>query len=101
MITRDRRGDRQLDPPAGRPAGTGTRAQLPDGRPVAGKTGTTENYGDAWFVGYTPQLVAAVWVGYPNKLVPMLTQFHGDAGRRRDVPGPDLEVRSWRRRCRT
>jgi penicillin-binding protein 1A len=57
--------------------GTGTRAALPD-RPAAGKTGTTENYGDAWFVGYTPQLVTAVWVGYPNKLVPMTNQFHGD-----------------------
>ncbi|HUZ81117.1 MAG TPA: PASTA domain-containing protein, partial [Gaiellaceae bacterium] len=34
-------------------------------------------YGDAWFVGYTPQYVAAVWVGYPNKLIPMLTEFHG------------------------
>jgi membrane peptidoglycan carboxypeptidase len=56
--------------------GTGTAAQLPD-RPAAGKTGTTENYGDAWFVGYTPQLVAAVWVGYPNKLIPMTTEFHG------------------------
>jgi hypothetical protein len=44
---------------------------------VAGKTGTTENYGDAWFVGYTPQLVAAVWVGYPNTLRPMLTEFQG------------------------
>ena len=58
--------------------GTGTRAALPD-RPAAGKTGTTENYGDAWFVGYTPQLVTAVWVGYPDKLVPMTTQFHGDS----------------------
>jgi penicillin-binding protein 1A len=57
--------------------GTARRAQLADGRPVAGKTGTTENYGDAWFVGYTPQLVVAVWVGYPNKLIPMLTEFHG------------------------
>ena len=57
--------------------GTGKRAALAD-RPVAGKTGTTENYGDAWFVGYTPQLVVAVWVGYPNTLVPMLTEFHGD-----------------------
>ncbi|MGC9974681.1 MAG: PBP1A family penicillin-binding protein, partial [Gaiellaceae bacterium] len=50
--------------------GTGRRAALP-GRVAAGKTGTTENYGDAWFVGYTPQLAVAVWVGYPNKLVPM------------------------------
>src|SRR5207244_1194181 len=59
-------------------SGTGKRAGLPD-RAVAGKTGTTENYGDAWFVGYTPQLATAVWVGYPNKLVPMLTQYHGEA----------------------
>ncbi|MDQ3867427.1 MAG: PBP1A family penicillin-binding protein [Actinomycetota bacterium] len=56
--------------------GTGERAALAD-RPAAGKTGTTENYGDAWFVGYTPQLAVAVWVGYPNKLLPMLTEFHG------------------------
>jgi penicillin-binding protein 1A len=56
--------------------GTGTAAQLP-GWQVAGKTGTTENFGDAWFVGFTPDLVTAVWVGYPNKLVPMLTEFHG------------------------
>jgi membrane peptidoglycan carboxypeptidase len=60
-------------------AGTGKRAQLADGRPVAGKTGTTENYGDAWFVGYTPQLAVAVWVGYPNTLRPMLTEFNGQA----------------------
>ncbi|MGB2875216.1 MAG: PBP1A family penicillin-binding protein [Gaiellaceae bacterium] len=59
--------------------GTGRQAQLADGRAVAGKTGTTENYGDAWFVGYTPQLVAAVWVGYPNTLRPMLTEYHGKA----------------------
>jgi penicillin-binding protein 1A len=58
--------------------GTGRRAALFDGRQVAGKTGTTENYGDAWFVGYTPQLVTAVWVGYPNALRPMLTEFNGD-----------------------
>jgi penicillin-binding protein 1A len=57
--------------------GTGQRAALDD-RPVAGKTGTTENYGDAWFVGYTPQLAVAVWVGYADRLVPMETEFEGD-----------------------
>ena len=58
--------------------GTGRLAALSD-RPAAGKTGTTENYGDAWFVGYTPQLAVAVWVGYPNTLRPMLTEFDGEA----------------------
>ncbi|MEA2136268.1 MAG: penicillin-binding protein, partial [Solirubrobacteraceae bacterium] len=56
--------------------GTGTRAQL-GLVPVAGKTGTTENYGDAWFVGWTHEYTVAVWVGYPNKLVPMKTEFNG------------------------
>ncbi|WP_425061220.1 Penicillin-binding protein 1F [Sporomusa carbonis] len=42
--------------------GTGTGAYF--GRPAAGKTGTTSDYKDAWFVGYTPDLVAAVWMGY-------------------------------------
>src|SRR5215218_812628 len=57
--------------------GTGTKAQLRD-RPAAGKTGTTENYGDAWFVGYTPQLAVAVWVGYANELIPMLTEYEDE-----------------------
>ena len=61
-------------------------------RPMAGKTGTTENYGDAWFVGYTPQLAVAVWVGYPTTLKPMLTEFRRRAGRGRHLPRPDLEV---------
>ena len=71
-------GGSELAAPGRGRAGNGTRAALSDGRPVAGKTGTTENYGDAWFVGYTPQLVVAVWVGYPNELRPMLTDFHGE-----------------------
>jgi penicillin-binding protein 1A len=48
--------------------GTGTAAALSD-RPVAGKTGTAENYVDAWFCGYVPQLATCVWVGYPRKEV--------------------------------
>ena len=44
--------------------GTGTAANI--GRPAAGKTGTTSDYKDAWFVGYTPNLVASVWVGNDN-----------------------------------
>src|SRR5579875_3209530 len=56
--------------------GTGTAAAIP-GVDVVGKTGTTNNEGDAWFVGWTPQFTTAVWVGFPNKLVPMLTQFNG------------------------
>ena len=54
--------------------GTGRAADI--GRPAAGKTGTTNDYADAWFVGYTPDLVAAVWVGYPEGRIPM-TSVHG------------------------
>jgi penicillin-binding protein 1A len=70
--------------------GTGTRAALP-GRAAAGKTGTTENYGDAWFVGYTPQLATAVWVGYPNDVRPMLTEYHGGP-----VAGGTFPAEIWR-----
>ncbi|MDE3133672.1 MAG: transglycosylase domain-containing protein [Acidobacteriota bacterium] len=56
--------------------GTGTAAAIP-GVDVAGKTGTTSNYIDAWFVGWTPQLTVAVWVGYPNTGTPMTTQYNG------------------------
>jgi 1A family penicillin-binding protein len=45
--------------------GTARRAQLP-GRPSAGKTGTTQDNTDAWFVGYTPQVSAAVWMGFDD-----------------------------------
>ena len=47
-------------------SGTGHRASI-IGRPVAGKTGTTNASKDAWFVGYIPQLVAGVWVGYDQE----------------------------------
>jgi penicillin-binding protein 1A len=49
--------------------GTGTAADI--GRPAAGKTGTAQEYRDAWFVGYVPQLVASVWVGYPSASIEM------------------------------
>lgn len=50
-------------------SGTATGARI--GRPQAGKTGTTEDHADAWFVGYTPDLVTAVWVGYPQGSISM------------------------------
>ncbi len=72
-------GVRKLDPQVARTVtdvlshvteGTGTRARLDD-RPMAGKTGTLDASTDAWFAGYTPQLVAAVWMGDPSKLTAM------------------------------
>lgn len=45
--------------------GTARRAAI--GRPAAGKTGTSQDHRDVWFVGYTPQLVTSVWVGYPKE----------------------------------
>lgn len=57
-------------------SGTGKQAQI--GEFAAGKTGTTENYGDAWFVGFNKDLTVAVWVGYPDKLTPMKTEYHGN-----------------------
>jgi penicillin-binding protein 1A len=55
--------------------GTARAAAL--GQFAAGKTGTTSNYGDAWFVGWDDKYTVAVWVGYPNSLVPMTTDFNG------------------------
>ncbi|MCK4268429.1 MAG: PBP1A family penicillin-binding protein, partial [Actinomycetia bacterium] len=70
--------------------GTGTAAKL-KGRPVAGKTGTSENLTDAWFVGFTPQLVTAVWVGYPHEKKPM-TSVHGVS-----VTGGSFPAQIWKK----
>jgi penicillin-binding protein 1A len=51
-------------------SGTGTAAQLA-GRPSAGKTGTTQDFRDAWFCGYVPQLTTCVWMGYQKSQRPM------------------------------
>ena len=64
--------------------GTGKRAYI--GRPAAGKTGTTDNEKDVWFVGYTPQLATAVWVGKDN---------YQSLGR--GVTGGGLAAPIWRR----
>jgi penicillin-binding protein 1A len=68
--------------------GTGTGAYF--GRPAAGKTGTTDNYADGWFCGYTPNLEATVWIGYPRGEVPMLN-VHGIA-----VSGPTFPATIWK-----
>jgi penicillin-binding protein 1A len=57
------------------PGGTGFRAVI--GRPLAGKTGTTTGFADAWFTGFTPQLATSVWVGDPAPQTPMTSLFGG------------------------
>lgn len=69
--------------------GTGVGANVP-GHVDAGKTGTTDDYADAWFCGYTPSLEATVWIGYPQGEIPML-DVHGAA-----VSGPTLPASAWR-----
>jgi penicillin-binding protein 1A len=56
--------------------GTGRAASI--GEFAAGKTGTTENYQDAWFVGYNDDMTVAVWVGYPEGAKPMETEYRGE-----------------------
>jgi penicillin-binding protein 1A len=55
----------------------GTAKAAAIGQFAAGKTGTTSNFGDAWFVGWNSKYTVAVWVGYPDRLVPMTTEFGG------------------------
>ena len=70
--------------------GTGTRAQF--GQPAAGKTGTTDEYKDAWFVGYTCRLTAAVWVGYPGTEERLMKDVKGI-----EVTGGSLPAEIWRK----
>jgi penicillin-binding protein 1A len=56
--------------------GTGTAAQVGD-EFIWGKTGTTENYGDAWFAGGNEELSVAIWVGYADRLQPMEYEYAG------------------------
>ncbi|MDO8886122.1 PBP1A family penicillin-binding protein [Candidatus Oleimmundimicrobium sp.] len=69
--------------------GTGIRAKI--GRPAAGKTGTAQNYRDAWFAGYTPDLSTAVWVGYQKGQIPM-RNVHGIR-----VTGGSFPTQIWAR----
>ena len=68
--------------------GTGTRAQIPD-QPAGGKTGTTEDFHDAWFVGITPHLATSVWMGNPDEQV----QMRGVGGR--NVTGGSFPSQAW------
>jgi penicillin-binding protein 1A len=56
-------------------SGTGTKADI--GCPAGGKTGTTDSNTDAWFVGFTPRLATAVWVGYPDDRTEMTGLYYG------------------------
>lgn len=69
--------------------GTGKGAQID--RPMAGKTGTTQDYGDAWFAGYTPSYAAVVWVGYPEGAARPMKGVHGI-----DVTGGTLPAQIWK-----
>jgi penicillin-binding protein 1A len=68
--------------------GTGRNAHISN-HTDAGKTGTTDNYADAWFCGYTPHLEATVWIGYPQGEIPML-DVHGTV-----VSGPTFPAQIW------
>jgi penicillin-binding protein 1A len=69
-------------------SGTGVGAYF--GGTAAGKTGTTDNYADAWFCGFTPGLEATVWIGYPKGEIPM-TSVHGIS-----VSGPTFPATIWK-----
>ncbi len=73
--------------------GTGSGAN--PGYPVAGKTGTSGDYRDAWFVGYSPRLTTAVWMGYPGLDADGNTKFMTDV-RGRKVTGGSFPATIWK-----
>ena len=73
--------------------GTGRSAAF--GPPIAGKTGTTQDYRDAWFVGYTPRLTTAVWMGYPDPDADGRPRLMKGV-RGRDVTGGSFPAQIWR-----
>ena len=73
--------------------GTGTGASI--GVPAAGKTGTTQDYRDAWFVGFTPKLTTAVWMGYPDVDEDGQPRFMRNV-RGRDITGGSFPAQIWR-----
>ena len=79
--------------------GTGREANI--GRPAAGKTGTAQNFADATFAGYTPDLAAAVWVGFPQGQISMVpcdrkTCTDEDPGTDIQVAGGTYPAQIWR-----
>ncbi len=75
--------------------GTGVKARLKGAGPntLIGKTGTTQDYGDAWFVGASTSLTTAVWMGYPEGNSRTLANFRGG----RPVTGGSVPADIWRR----
>ena len=85
LVKNDRSKTRVMSPQVARTVSSvlesvvssGTGKQAATGGFAAGKTGTTENYGDAWFVGWNEKYTVAVWVGYPDKVKSMETEYGG------------------------
>lgn len=83
-----------------RGTGTAARRELPDSLPIAGKTGTTNDNADVWFVGYTPNLVTGVWLGFDQRqtitrsayggtlAAPIWNLFARSAYQHRPIPAP-------------
>ncbi|MEO7234799.1 MAG: transglycosylase domain-containing protein [Lapillicoccus sp.] len=76
--------------------GTGSQSALAAGRPAAGKTGTSDGNNETWFVGYTPQLTTAVWVGTPLDNSTQLDNIDLPGGPYRVVFGASIAAPTWK-----